>query len=263
MKNNNVYNEIKAAIIILIIVTLVCLFVIFAKICFQVVLCFLLFYIFVYFVNQKMNFKIFKKISHVLSFALVPLYILSVIGYLFGFLIFYLFCYFIIPYLFILALSSFLFYFHVIDFLKHATLIYLQFTIGVFSVVVLNPFIRELIFFPSVSFSRSIIINIPIDFERLTNYILSIENVKFFIYFIYVFALLATNYCFFEGLSFYNSSEYDRAILQSFVTFIAFDRAFTILKQIEITPARFLKKIIDMIINILKNESDILKKNMK
>lgn len=56
--------------------------------------------------------------------------------------------------------------------------------------------------------------------------------------------LLATNYLSFESSWLSESSSQDKAIIQSFVVFIAFERALTLLKDLEFKPSDFLKILI-------------------
>jgi hypothetical protein len=50
------------------------------------------------------------------------------------------------------------------------------------------------------------------------------------------------------------ASETDKSILQSFVTFIAFDRLLTLANQLEFKPSKLLDKIFLSMIDTLEND---------
>lgn len=96
----------------------------------------------------------------------------------------------------------------------------------------------------------------PYQLDKLTDYLLSENNVRFIIYCVYVVLLLKFNYEDFEQNNLSVISQNNRAILQSFVTFIAFDRALTLLKQLEFKPSNLLSKIIESFMNKVKYKND-------
>lgn len=81
------------------------------------------------------------------------------------------------------------------------------------------------------------------------------NNVRFIVYAFYVVSLLITNYFNFQGDSICCNIEIAKSILQSFVTFIAFDRAFALMKQLDFRPLRFLKKLCQSILHKVKNDN--------
>ena len=61
--------------------------------------------------------------------------------------------------------------------------------------------------------------------------------------------MAVVNFFKFQDMSLFGNNNYDSAVLQSFITFIAFDRALTILKQLEFKPSDLLMKIVTSINN--------------
>lgn len=88
-----------------------------------------------------------------------------------------------------------------------------------------------------------------IDFKELTDYLLSESNIKFIIYTIYFLYLLVINLFNFQQHSFYNDPETDKAVLQSFITFIALERLVTNLKEINFKPSEMIKRLLDTMTN--------------
>lgn len=76
---------------------------------------------------------------------------------------------------------------------------------------------------------------------ELNDFVLSINNVKFTIFFLYLIYLITTNITALQHNSFYENQNIDKAVLQSFVTFVAIDRILTILKQTEFKPSKLLE----------------------
>ncbi|MDK2773295.1 MAG: hypothetical protein KYX68_13905, partial [Flavobacterium sp.] len=82
---------------------------------------------------------------------------------------------------------------------------------------------------------------------ELNNYILSENNIRFMIYFLYFLGLIVINFMSLQGTSYYKDINIDKAVLQSFVTFIAFDRVVANLKANEFRPSNLLDIMKDSI----------------
>lgn len=93
------------------------------------------------------------------------------------------------------------------------------------------------------------------NFNEITDYVISENNLRFLIYGAYVIFLLVSNIYKLQNETFSENINYDTAILQSFVTFIAFDRAYTILKQLDFKPTKLLSLILSSITSISSFES--------
>ena len=78
-------------------------------------------------------------------------------------------------------------------------------------------------------------------------------NIRFLIYGLYVVLLLVTNFHNFENSTLTDNLLNDKAILQSFVTFIAFDRLLVLLTKLDFKPSDLLEKIGKSINNKLKD----------
>jgi hypothetical protein len=151
--------------------------------------------------------------------------------------------YFVIAFLIPELLYKGLMYLNLIDFVTMPTTVYLKITLTVFISVLFNPILRGIVYRISPARLNSSEKLKPYELGKLTDYFLSTNNVKFFVYAFYVVALLMTNYFNFQGDSISSNIETDKSILQSFVTFIAFDRTFALMKQLDFKPSGLLEKI--------------------
>ena len=113
----------------------------------------------------------------------------------------------------------------------------------VFITVFFNPLLRDFVYLVSPARIKSSQKLKPFKLDKLTDYLLSSENVRFIVYGGYAIALILTNIYNFQDLSLNKTTEFDKAILQSFITFIAFERAFSFMKQLEFRPSRLIEKI--------------------
>lgn len=246
---SNIKKEIKAIILILIISIVAALIAIgFSYVTdnIEVLKCFII-TLFAYFalyiifsvVNSKLDNKVFKAIATIWGFPFaVGIAIITVLipalmmqAYLVLYLIFA-----IISPLIIYRLNE---KFYLTNF-SIETWIYLIITIGVITATIFNKQIQYLIFriIPFTALKkereeRSKIID-------LCNYIVSVPNIKLIIYSLYFIALLIFNFFTFEDSSFFDTKNIDKAILQSFITFLAFERMFTNLKISDFRPSKLL-----------------------
>lgn len=83
----------------------------------------------------------------------------------------------------------------------------------------------------------------PYRIEELSNYLLSENNIKFVVFVIYFLIIVTVNFYNFQDSSYYETEKIDKAVLQSFVTYIAFDRIISSLKQVEFKPSEMVKKL--------------------
>lgn len=132
-------------------------------------------------------------------------------------------------------------------FSSDTTILYLRLTISTFIAVIFNYQLRHFIYAISPARLKTSKKLKPYELDKLTDYLLSDRNVRFLIYSGYFFLLFINNIMAFENKTLTSTILNDKAILQSFVTFIAFDRALALLKQLEFKPSDFLKRIVDSI----------------
>lgn len=132
------------------------------------------------------------------------------------------------------------------------TRFYITLTTSVFLAVLFNNQIQRLIFWLMIKLRND---EKPDAFkiDELIGYIISAKNIRFIIYSFYVILLFTINYLSFETIWFSGSDTKDKAILQSFVTFIAFDRALTLLKDLKFKPSDFLRMIVRSFLNKWEN----------
>ncbi|MEO8236564.1 MAG: hypothetical protein ABI576_00550 [Flavobacterium sp.] len=83
----------------------------------------------------------------------------------------------------------------------------------------------------------------PYNIEELSKYLLSESNIKFVIFSIYLLLLAFINFSNLQNDQYFSSQDVDKAVLQSFATFLAFDRIISNLKQLEFKPSEMLDKI--------------------
>lgn len=75
---------------------------------------------------------------------------------------------------------------------------------------------------------------------ELNNYVISVNNIRFVIFTLYLLYAMIVNIMSFQGSSFYDNQNIDKAVLQSFVTFIAFDRVLAAVRAAEFKPSELL-----------------------
>ncbi|MES2652708.1 MAG: hypothetical protein V4663_13280 [Bacteroidota bacterium] len=200
--------------------------------------------------------RYFNNFKTVVLFPIVIIYALLLITIPFLSLIVHTLLYFGIAFLIPELLSKGLSYFHLIDFITVQTIIYLKITLTVFISVLLNPLLRDIVYRLSPVMLKSSKKLKPLELDKLTDYFLSVQNVRFFVYSFYVVALLTTNYLNFQGQSFSTNAVNDKCILQSFVTFIAFDRALALAKLLDFKPSSLVAKIHKSILKKLDAEAE-------
>lgn len=192
--------------------------------------------------------KIILKIIEIFTFPFWIIYILMIYILPIGTLLMHLLIYFILTIVIPLLFFNTLLKFNLIS-LSKEVIVYIEITISVFTSVLLNYQIRRFIYLISPARIYSSEKLKPYEFDKLTNYLLSENNIRFIIYSTYVIFLAVVNFFKFQDMSLFGNNNYDSAVLQSFITFIAFDRALTILKQLEFKPSDLLMKIVTSINN--------------
>lgn len=94
----------------------------------------------------------------------------------------------------------------------------------------------------------------PYNIKEISEYLLSQDNLKIIIYTFNFLAIILINIYKFQNLTFFDQILlFEKPILQSLVTFIAFDRAITLFKGLTFKPSELLNKIMTGIKN--KKES--------
>lgn len=194
-----------------------------------------------------------KYTNYIAKITLTPGYLIWILSYFlipFGTLFIHLMMYFSISFAFLFLLFEFLYKFGFIEFLSKSTLLYLQITSCVFVSVLFNYQIRKLIYKISPARIQTSQKLKPFELDKLTDYLISERNIKFLIYSSYVVILIGINFHKFQpNTSLYYNSIIDDAVLQSFITFIAFDKVTALLKELEFKPSDLLLKINNSISN--------------
>lgn len=143
---------------------------------------------------------------------------------------------------------------HWIDFIRPQTITYFSITLTVFISVLLNQPLQFFVNLLTTQRHKNSKKLRPLELDKLTNYTLSINNVRFIVYSFYVIALIIINYATLQGYSMSANAEKDRILIQSFVTFIAFDRAFALMKQLDFRPSELLDKIVSSLKRKLESD---------
>ncbi len=128
--------------------------------------------------------------------------------------------------------------------LNTSTHIYIIVTLSVITATLLNKQVKYLtyLFSPFRIYSSQKLKKF--EFKKLTDYLLSESNIKFIIYLLYFIYLLIVNLFNFQENSFYSSPLIDKAVLQSFITFIALERLIANLKDLDFKPSELIKKLL-------------------
>jgi hypothetical protein len=140
--------------------------------------------------------------------------------------------------------------------LKITTYIYLIVTFSVITATMMNKQVKHLTYlFSPMRLYRTNIAK-RLEFNQLTDYFLSENNIKFIIYFCYFLYLLIFNLFTFQEHSFYSSPLIDRAILQSFITFLALERLLSNLEELDFKPSGMLKLLLSSITGDTKGDKN-------
>lgn len=83
--------------------------------------------------------------------------------------------------------------------------------------------------------------------DELTEYILNKENIRFIIYSSFFIYLIIFSFQYLQNSSIFEIQEKDRAVYQSFLCFLAFDRILLNSKSFILLPSEFLNKMINSI----------------
>jgi len=189
--------------------------------------------------NHRINFKVLRIATLILSFPISLIYVLVAI--LIPVLItqIYLILYFILSFILPYLLYTLDIKYSFLS-LQIQTWIYIISTTGVIIAIIFNKQIDYLTFkivpFTSLKKEKKKRSNLV----ELCNYIVSSSNIKLVIYSLYFIALIITNFLNFQDSSFFSTPDIDKAILQSFITFLAFERLTTNLELSEFRPSQLI-----------------------
>ncbi|MDB5228286.1 MAG: hypothetical protein JWN78_2479 [Bacteroidota bacterium] len=200
------------------------------------VLCIGLYYLYDYFDN-----RITKIIFYTVCFPALILFVISkILLPLLGvqmYLFFYVIGCILIP-ASLLKLNNFFHWFT----LTNATSTYILISSGCIIAIVLHEQLSKVILYLTSKIQNE-------TYKDIIDYLISEKNIKFVIYLAYLIFLAVYNVNNLEGSSFYNSPELDKAVLQSFITFLAFERVLINFKESEFKPTQLLTRIKDSIFN--------------
>ncbi|WP_417559077.1 MULTISPECIES: hypothetical protein [Flavobacteriaceae] len=194
----------------------------------------------------KIKFKMVKKAVYIYSLPL------SILFFLFQFTVptitvLIQVVYFIIfstafPYL-ILKVND---YFRIIG-LNSETETFLQMTVSIIIAVSFNQFILEITYRLSPFTLKPSKKIEKLKLVELVDYIINLQNIRFVIYTSFFIYLIIFSFQQLENSTIFITSQHDRAILQSFLCFLAYDRIILNSKNIALLPSLLLNKFLTSI----------------
>lgn len=197
-----------------------------------------LFLISIHYKNKKLHFFAEIYLTPFYIFIAIAGLLLPMITLLFQYTL-YLMISFVIPGLVLKLLA----YFQILT-LPNELKIYIILTSAVFIAVLFNSQLRKFVQWLSSLYTKSYSFAKNAKLNSLTDYVASQNIIKFLIYSIYVILLITMNIYKLQGKSLYNNTNYDVAILQSFVTFLAFDKVHALLVQLDFKFSNLLAMLI-------------------
>ncbi|NEV94168.1 hypothetical protein G3567_08425 [Psychroflexus sp. YR1-1] len=187
--------------------------------------------------------KIFDYINLVLLSPLALLFTIVMVSKPFLALLIHL-----IYYLFIPTIIPFGFYFanEYYSFIpiNTETYVYLIITFSVIIATSLNNQIKYIVYLASPIKILKSDDSEKFRFKELTDYLLSKTNIRFIIYLSYFIYLITFNIFNLQNITIYETEVIDRAVLQSFITFVAFDSVLRNLKPLDFKSSEMLKRIV-------------------
>ncbi len=139
-----------------------------------------------------------------------------------------------------------------ITILNFETWVYLITTFGVISAFIFHKQIRFVVY-KILPFNAGKSEKLKgFNLVELNNYVLSENNVRFVIFSLYLVYLITINFWGLQGNSFYENPNVDKAVLQSFVTFVAFDRVLAAFKINEFRPSGLINNLKNSIGHVFK-----------
>ena len=195
--------------------------------------------------REKFRYKVFEYLNILIS---IPYFLIVLIFQLtrptmvvvVHFFVFSLFC-LSIPY-FLFRIND---YFELLEF-TYQTRIFIYITFATCASVALYKQIINLVYISGPYRTKTSEKVKRYKLEELTNYIINKENVRFTIYSLFFIYLLIFSFQYLQNSSIFGD-EIDRAVYQSFLCFLAFDRLLLNAKMFVVTPSEFLKRMTDSI----------------
>lgn len=208
-----------------------------------------------------------NTIRKLLEIYCIPIYLLiALAGFFLPLLtmVFQSFFYLIVSVLVPLFILQTLSYFNLASISKELST-YIVLTSTVFIAVLFNNYLLKIVqWLSNLLFKNSSFVE-EAKLNDLTDYAVSQNTLKFLIYSIYVILIIIMNIYKLQGGSLYDNKDYDVAVLQSFVTFLAFDKAYALLQTLDFKPAQFISMMIFSIrsLNNLEEEDNNENKDKK
>lgn len=204
--------------------------------------------------NFIINKKVFSKVFSIISIPYQVILILLEFVIPFLILVYHIALYFLftiaIPVILVKALE----YFDILPVKEESTIKFVEYTGSVIIAILFNYQIRSLVYALSFVMNYSSNHSEKRGFKKLTDYLLSANNVRFLIYSLYAILLIILNIFNFEKSHLNDAILQNKVILQSFVTFLAFDeRALSLLKSLEFRPSDLLRTIMRTIYLSVRN----------
>lgn len=260
----NFFKEIKATIIIIAAISVI---IFFSKIEMDLhilmysLAIYLIILTILYIFSTQYKIKYLDKVIYVIVIPISIIVVIITILIPFWIILIHTIFYFAIAYSIPTLIYKGLTYLNFLDFLTEPTAQYLTITIFVILSVLLNSTLRKIINLISPARVVSSEKMKPYELDKLTDYVLSMNNVRFLIYSGYIVVLLISNYNYFQSINEDINLDYDNVVLQSFATFLAFDTAFIYIKNVDFKPSILQSKINKSILNKITNSDKIKTKD--
>lgn len=264
MKNKDLYKEVKATLILIVVLAGISMLTYIIsipsakKIIFLSVALSMLLAILFTTLNKYIKNDFFNRLTTIICFPLGIIYALLTVIIPFWTIPVHLLMYFAIATLIPILTFNLLSQLYIITSSNLPAALYILITSIVFVSVLFNAIIRDLLYRISPVRIRTSKKLKVYQLDQLTDYFLSIDVVRFWVYGTYVVTLVVINFHNLQGKLLNDSLDIDKAVLQSFVTFIAFDRAFVLLKQLQFRPSELLEKIRQSVFRKVREESNDL-----
>lgn len=197
-------------------------------------------------ISYKYNSKVFSKICRIIEFPLDLLFIYvrffdPITRFQFSLLLYFSICNFIPAIIFI---TYFILQYPNIN---YELFVYLYITLYVIISILFRTNILHLIY--SFHFTNAN----TFSSKKITLYLLSENNIKAIIYFSYFLLLILINIYNFNNFPLFKNINIDKSVLQSFATYIAFERFYNHIEKVNFKLSEFINKILRAMISELKN----------
>lgn len=193
-------------------------------------------------INRKIKNKVFEILVQIIWFPFTLFFLFVTVAIPILLTQVYLFVYLVLSFLIPMVLYK-IDEKHLITELTKETWVYLIITSGVTIATLFHKQIAFLAFKLIPFFAKKSERIKRLELVELCKYIVSKNNIKLIIYSLFFLALIVFNISSLQQKSYYDNPNIDRAILQSFLSYIALERILTNLKLTKFRPSKLLRSL--------------------